>query len=331
MKRKRGASAGSAEAVEQVKRKRTRLSHPEPKREAKRRGSAGKGENHTVHSSFLFFFPLAFPIHNISFLTDESDNEHSTELGTPALKQEKKPDHSYLEPPHLPSKNQPVTITPITPNRSHSTSLSCHIAASSQPRNIASRPKETTPCCDLRTKCPQPNNTTSPSRRAVLTKPNKTTTKSPSSDINADSSDLSIQAKPTNNSRHRGDITPKRRKTSPKHEAKPRESCGSSVPDEDRDELKADYRGSSAQRLFQRTLSPAEVLHVHSYAKGDYSDLDREQRDSDTDTETQENGQVTYIYLHVLEFKKIIMHYQGLLFKHTQNGTLVVLRTFSSL
>ncbi|XP_060775663.1 uncharacterized protein kdm4aa isoform X2 [Neoarius graeffei] len=264
MKRKRGASAGSAEAVEQVKRKRTRLSHPEPKREAKQRGSAGK---------------------------DESDNEHSMELGTPALKQEKKPDHSHLEPPHLPSKNQPVTITPITPNRSHSTSLSCHIAASSQPRNIASRPKETTPCCDLRTKCPQPNNTTSPSRRAVLTKPNKTTTKSPSSDINADSSDLSIQAKPTNNSRHRGDITPKRRKTSPKHEAKPRESCGSSVPDEDRDELKADYRGSSAQRLFQRTLSPAEVLHVHSYAKGDYSDLDREQRDSDTDTETQENGQ----------------------------------------
>lgn len=240
------------------------------------------------------------------------------ELGTPALKREKKAGHSHLEPPppHLPSKKQPITITPKTHNRSHSTSLSCHITASSQPRNIASRPKETSPCCDLRTKRPQLNNTTSPSRRAVVTKPNKTIVKSPSSDITADPSDLSIQSKPTNNSRHRGDIAPKRRKTLPKHEAKPRESCGSSVPDEDSDELKAAYRGSSAQRLFQRTLSPAEVLHVHSYAKGDYSDLDREQKDSDTDTETHENGQVTYIYIHVLEFKKVSVHCQDLLFKH---------------
>lgn len=61
MKRKRGASAGSAEAVEQAKRKRTRLSHPEAKREAKQPGSTGQGQNHTVHSSFLFFFPLPFP------------------------------------------------------------------------------------------------------------------------------------------------------------------------------------------------------------------------------------------------------------------------------
>uniref|UniRef100_A0A665T0N7 [histone H3]-trimethyl-L-lysine(9) demethylase n=1 Tax=Echeneis naucrates TaxID=173247 RepID=A0A665T0N7_ECHNA len=29
---------------------------------------------------------------------------------------------------------------------------------------------------------------------------------------------------------------------------------------------------SPAQKLFQRTLSPADVLHVHSYAKGDYSE-----------------------------------------------------------
>ncbi|MCI4375466.1 hypothetical protein PGIGA_G00109720 [Pangasianodon gigas] len=266
MKRQRGASAGSAEAVEQVKRKRTRLSQPEAKREAKQPGSTRQ---------------------------EESENEDSMEVGAPALKQEKKPDHSHLESPlpHFPANKQPIANTPKTHNRSHSTSLSCHITASSQPRNITSRPKETAPCCDLRTKRPQPNNTTSPSRRAVITKPNKSTIKSPSSDISTDPSDLSIQAKPTNNSRHRGDITPKRRKTSPKHEAKPRESCGSSVPNEDSDEIKAAYGGSSAQRLFQRTLSPAEVLHVHSYAKGDYSDLDREQRDSDTDTETQENGQ----------------------------------------
>lgn len=221
------------------------------------------------------------------------------EVGTAALKLEKKPAHSCLEtpPPHPLSNNQPVTISPKTRNRSHSNSLPCHIIASSQPCNIASRPKETTPCCDFRTKRPQPNNTASPSRRAVI---NKTTIKSPSSDVTTDPSDLSIQAKPTNNLRHRGDIKPKRRKTSPKHEVKSRESHCSSVPNEDGDEIKAAHGGSASQRLFQRTLSPAEVLHVHSYAKGDYSDMDREQRDSDTDTETQENGQVICIYLHIL-------------------------------
>ncbi|KAF5909391.1 lysine-specific demethylase 4A isoform X2, partial [Clarias magur] len=266
MKRQRAASAGSAEVVDQVKRKRTRLCLPATKREAKQSCSVGQ---------------------------DESDNEDSIKVCAPALKRKKKPDHSHLETPphHLQSIKQPVTITPKTHNRSHSTSLSCHITASSQPRSLACRPKESTPCCDLRTKQPQANSTTPLSRRAVGTKPNKTTVKSPPNSITADPSDLSIQAKPTNNSRHRGNITPKRRKTSPKHEAKSRESHGRSVPNEDIDEIREPYRGSSAQRFFQRTLSSAEVLHVHSYAKGDYSDLDREERDSDTDTEMQENGQ----------------------------------------
>uniref|UniRef100_A0A671P1K7 [histone H3]-trimethyl-L-lysine(9) demethylase n=1 Tax=Sinocyclocheilus anshuiensis TaxID=1608454 RepID=A0A671P1K7_9TELE len=42
----------------------------------------------------------------------------------------------------------------------------------------------------------------------------------------------------------------------------------------------------AVQHIFQRTLSPAEVLHVHSYAKGDYSDLKpriRHERDRDSD------------------------------------------------
>ncbi|XP_047669378.1 lysine-specific demethylase 4A isoform X2 [Tachysurus fulvidraco] len=264
MKRPRGASAGSAEAVEHVTRKRTRFSHPKTKHEAKQPDSTGQ---------------------------DASDTEDSMEIGTPSLKEEKKSDQPHIEipPPHLSSNKQPITITPKTPNRSHS-SLPCRITTtSSQPRKIPSRPKENTPCCDTRTKRPQPNTTTSLFRRAVITKHNKTTNQSPSRNITARSIDLSIQA--TNNSRYRGDITPKRRKTSPKHDANPRESHGISVPNENSDETKATYGGSSAQRIFQRTLSPAEVLHVHSYAKGDYCDLDRQQRDSDTDTETQENGQ----------------------------------------
>ncbi|XP_055068905.2 lysine-specific demethylase 4A [Misgurnus anguillicaudatus] len=54
----------------------------------------------------------------------------------------------------------------------------------------------------------------------------------------------------------------------------------------------------SVQYIFQRTLSPAEVLHVHSYAKGDYSELEprikpERDRDSDSsDTESQKTSRL---------------------------------------
>uniref|UniRef100_A0A8C1KF82 [histone H3]-trimethyl-L-lysine(9) demethylase n=1 Tax=Cyprinus carpio TaxID=7962 RepID=A0A8C1KF82_CYPCA len=51
----------------------------------------------------------------------------------------------------------------------------------------------------------------------------------------------------------------------------------------------------AVQHIFQRTLSPAEVLHVHSYAKGDYSNFEpriqhERERDSDSDSESQEDS-----------------------------------------
>ncbi|XP_048056153.1 lysine-specific demethylase 4A isoform X2 [Megalobrama amblycephala] len=51
----------------------------------------------------------------------------------------------------------------------------------------------------------------------------------------------------------------------------------------------------AVQHIFQRTLSPAEVLHVHSYAKGDYSDPEprsrhERYRDSDSDSDSQEDS-----------------------------------------
>ncbi|XP_051562323.1 lysine-specific demethylase 4A-like [Myxocyprinus asiaticus] len=51
----------------------------------------------------------------------------------------------------------------------------------------------------------------------------------------------------------------------------------------------------AVQHIFQRTLSPAEVLHVHSYAKGDYSEMEPRSRperdpDSDSDSESQEDS-----------------------------------------
>lgn len=45
---------------------------------------------------------------------------------------------------------------------------------------------------------------------------------------------------------------------------------------------------SPAHKLFQRTLSPADVLHVHSYAKGDYGEgetLEKKSEGSDNDIE----------------------------------------------
>ncbi|CAI5685338.1 unnamed protein product [Oreochromis niloticus] len=52
--------------------------------------------------------------------------------------------------------------------------------------------------------------------------------------------------------------------------------------------------GNSCSKMFQRTLSPADVLHVHSYAKGDYGDgevLSREEKKSeDSDHETEEDN-----------------------------------------
>lgn len=51
---------------------------------------------------------------------------------------------------------------------------------------------------------------------------------------------------------------------------------------------------NSCSKVFQRTLSPADVLHVHSYAKGDYGDgevLYREEKTSeDSDHETEEDN-----------------------------------------
>lgn len=51
---------------------------------------------------------------------------------------------------------------------------------------------------------------------------------------------------------------------------------------------------SLAHKLFQRTLSPADVLHVHSYAKGDYGDGEaqpkEERRSEDSDIEKEKDN-----------------------------------------
>lgn len=51
---------------------------------------------------------------------------------------------------------------------------------------------------------------------------------------------------------------------------------------------------SPAHKLFQRTLSPADVLHVHSYAKGDYGEADappkQDMKSEDSDDESEKDN-----------------------------------------
>ncbi|KAI4886619.1 hypothetical protein NFI96_012741, partial [Prochilodus magdalenae] len=202
----------------------------------------------------------------------------------------------------------------VIDNPSHSTLFSTDVTSSStsrdsqltshltpqrsnnvfQPSDITSQPNIATSRYFLKSK---PVNTAAQSRiiastgNAVSLKPSKFTAKPQSDDIvtKTNPSDPSVRAKHANNTRHHTDVTSKYSKTNPKAEPRSRESQGVSVSmQQGREEL-------STQRLFQRTLSPAEVLHVHSYAKGDYSDLDsysgEQERDSDTDTETLEDNQ----------------------------------------
>ncbi|XP_072540065.1 lysine-specific demethylase 4A [Salminus brasiliensis] len=193
---------------------------------------------------------------------------------------------------------QPSDITDDLENPNHST-LSIYVTSSSTVSDVTSQPTNAqssiaTPRYDVKTKTAyassQPKVITS-TRSAITSKPSKIAAKPQSGDITTrpDPSDLSIRAKHTNNTRHRSDIAHKHSKNSPKAEPTSRESHSGFASPQGSEE-------HSAQRLFQRTLSPAEVLHVHSYAKGDYSDMDthsREQlRDSDTDTETLEDSQM---------------------------------------
>ncbi|KAM9848656.1 lysine-specific demethylase 4A [Aulostomus maculatus] len=60
------------------------------------------------------------------------------------------------------------------------------------------------------------------------------------------------------------------------------------------EELELGSSCSPARKLFQRTLSPADVLHVHSYAKGDYGECEsspKEEKKSDSsDLETEKDS-----------------------------------------
>ncbi|TKS74190.1 Lysine-specific demethylase 4C [Collichthys lucidus] len=100
------------------------------------------------------------------------------------------------------------------------------------------------------------------------------------------------------------------KKTSNRRSPSKKEKNGVSAPDacppepvesqvvapcsEDNDEPQPGNGCSPAHKLFQRTLSPADVLHVHSYAKGDYGEgdalLKEEKKSEGSDSEMERDN-----------------------------------------
>ncbi|KAM9796215.1 lysine-specific demethylase 4A isoform 3-T3 [Syngnathus typhle] len=72
---------------------------------------------------------------------------------------------------------------------------------------------------------------------------------------------------------------------SPSKKEEEAEPITNHVPDPAEDQVAAPCSagagGVSAHKAFQRTLSPADVLHVHSYAKGDYAEEEALPKDED--------------------------------------------------
>ncbi|XP_051567316.1 lysine-specific demethylase 4A isoform X2 [Myxocyprinus asiaticus] len=126
--------------------------------------------------------------------------------------------------------------------------------------------------------------TTEPSKPSVNTTLICDVTTKPSTHI------FSPKCKPSVSSTHTYDVTPEPSDStiSPKRELA-ESRCISLLASS------SQVSQPAAQHIFQRTLSPAEVLHVHSYAKGDYSELETRSRlerdqDSDSDSESQEDS-----------------------------------------
>ncbi|XP_016339362.1 lysine-specific demethylase 4A isoform X1 [Sinocyclocheilus anshuiensis] len=204
------------------------------------------------------------------------------------------PSNISVGPKHKPSVNSAhtcdVTTEPsdITISPKHEPSVSSAQSCDVQPElgNITSSPKpepgiSSAHTCDV---------TTDPSGITVHPEHEPSINSALTYDVITEPSNISVgpKHKPSVNSAHTYDVV-----TEPSSSAinlKLGESRCSS----------ASAGGSqvcppAVQHIFQRTLSPAEVLHVHSYAKGDYSNFEprfrhERDRDSDSDSDSQEDS-----------------------------------------
>ncbi|XP_061680073.1 lysine-specific demethylase 4A isoform X2 [Syngnathoides biaculeatus] len=115
---------------------------------------------------------------------------------------------------------------------------------------------------------------------------------------------VKLESEPEEEKNHREEEKPNRREDiSKEEEAEPPTSrtadtaevqaaapcpgdAGGKVPHPGGDTEEPKPDGASPQKVFRRTLSPADVLHVHSYAKGDYA----EEEATPTDQRKEEDG-----------------------------------------
>ncbi|XP_059353696.1 lysine-specific demethylase 4A-like isoform X2 [Carassius carassius] len=229
------------------------------------------------------------------------------------------PSNITVSPEHKPSTNSALTYDVITepsnitvsPEHKPSTNSALTYDVNTEPSNITVSPEHK----------PSTNSAltydviTEPSNITISPEKKNSTNSALTYDVITEPSNITVspEHKPSTNSTLTYDVItePSNITVSPEHKPSTNSALTYDVitePSSSSISLKSgELRCSSAsaggrkvcppavQHIFQRTLSPAEVLHVHSYAKGDYSDLEpriRHERDqdSDSDSDSQEDS-----------------------------------------
>ncbi|CAB1324049.1 unnamed protein product, partial [Coregonus sp. 'balchen'] len=172
---------------------------------------------------------------------------------------------SSSSPAHPASSSSPAhPASSSSPAHPASSSSPAHPASSSSPAHPASSSSPAHPASSSSSSPAHPASSSSPSHPASISSP-------------AHPASSSSPAHPASSS-------------SPAH---PASSSSPSHPASSSSPSHPASSSSPVYQLFQRTLSPADVLHVHSYAKGDYSEGEtregkEERRNDSSDSEGEE-------------------------------------------
>nr|XP_046156345.1 lysine-specific demethylase 4A-like [Oncorhynchus gorbuscha] len=219
-----------------------------------------------------------------------------------------KPPASSSSPSHPASSSSPVhpasSSSPVHPASSSSpvhpasSSSPVHPASSSSPVHPASSSSPSHPASSSSPS--HPASSSSPSHPASSSSPSHpASSSSPSHPASSSSpSHPASSSSPSHPASSSGPSHPAT-SSSPSHPAtssSPSHPASSSSPSHPASSSSPSHPASSSSpvhQLFQRTLCPADVLHVHSYAKGDYSEGEtregkEERRNDSSDSEGEE-------------------------------------------
>ncbi|XP_052317085.1 lysine-specific demethylase 4A-like isoform X3 [Oncorhynchus keta] len=197
---------------------------------------------------------------------------------------------SSSSPSHPASSSSPVhPASSSSPSHPASSSSPVHPASSSSPSHPAS---SSSPAHPASSSSPvHPASSSSPSHPASSSSPSHSASSSSPSHP-ASSSSPSHPASSSSPSHPASSSSP----SHPTSSSSPSHAASSSSPSHAASSSSPSHLASSSSpvhQLFQRTLCPADVLHVHSYAKGDYSEGEtregkEERRNDSSDSEGEE-------------------------------------------